>query len=245
MSVDSASLIGPAVIAAIIAGIVSVIGLLLNRATIRGMHSERLAFDREQAERRTEAEIVLAEKKAAFDRALVLWRRRYELAEQILPVVYQARDALRYARTRVIMKGEGESREPEASENEKLREAKNSYFVPIERLAKNAKPFGELGALRYASISHFGPESGAAIDTILGIHGQITSIASVLIDLAEAEFEMNILGARDFKRQQTDPLRQDLWGTRERPDEIERKLNDAIATLEATYRPALSERPPH
>jgi hypothetical protein len=51
-----------------------------------------------------------------------------------------------------MMKGEGESRETEEPENEKLRDTRNAYFVPIERLAKNAKPFAELGTLRYASI---------------------------------------------------------------------------------------------
>jgi hypothetical protein len=244
VSGDWASLIGPAVVAALIAAIVSIIGFVLNRATVRAMHAERLAFDREQAQRRTEAEIALAEKKAAFDKALVLWRRRYELAEQILPIVYEARDALKFARTRVIMKGEGESRGPEEPENEKLRDTRNSYFVPVERLAKNARPFADLGTLRYASISHFGPESGAAIDAILEVHGHITNTASVLIELAEAEVEMSNVGARDFRRQQIDPLRWVLWGAGERPDEIDRKLADAIARLEATYRPALLERPP-
>jgi hypothetical protein len=241
---DWASLVAPAVVAALIAAVVSVIGLVMNRATVQKMHSERLAFDREQAQRRTEAEISLAEKKAAFDKALVLWRRRYELAEQILPIVYEARDTLKYARARVIMKGEGESRAIEEPENEKLRDTRNAYFVPVERLAKNAKPIAELGTLRYASISHFGPESGAAIDAILEIHGHLTTTASLLIELAEAELEMSNVGARDFRRQQIDPLRWALWGALERPDEIDQKLAEAIVQLEATYRPALLERPP-
>jgi hypothetical protein len=58
------SLIGPAVVAAVISamisGIVSVFTLLLNRATNLNMHSQRLAFDREQAERRTNAERICA-----------------------------------------------------------------------------------------------------------------------------------------------------------------------------------------
>jgi hypothetical protein len=233
--------VAPAVVAAVIAGIVSVIGFVINRTTVQRMHAERLAFDREQAQRRTEAEIALAERKASFDRELVLWRRRYELAEQLLRVVYEARDALKYARTRVIMKGEGESREAEEAENEQLRERRNSYFVPIERLANNAKPFAELGTLRYASASHFGPESSTAIDAIFEVHRQITSTASILVAFAEAEIEMSNVGDRDFRRQQIGPLRATLWGT---PNEIDRKLEEAVGRLEAVYRPVLSERPP-
>jgi hypothetical protein len=44
---DWTSLIGPAVVAAGIAGIVSVITLVMNRATALTTHSQRLAFERE------------------------------------------------------------------------------------------------------------------------------------------------------------------------------------------------------
>jgi hypothetical protein len=140
---DWTSLIGPAVVAAVIASVVSVIGFVINRTTVRGMHSERLVFDREQAERRATAEIalierkltadiVLAEKKLAIDQALVTWRRRHELAEQVLATVYEARDALAWARAPLGFSGEGDTREGTESESERLRERRNSYFVPVE-----------------------------------------------------------------------------------------------------------------
>jgi hypothetical protein len=44
---DWTSLIGPAEVAAGIAGIVSVITLVMNRATTLTTHSQRLAFERE------------------------------------------------------------------------------------------------------------------------------------------------------------------------------------------------------
>jgi hypothetical protein len=73
---DYASLIGPAVVAAVISSIVSAIGILISARTSRAIHGERLAFDREQSERRISAEIALAEKKVTLDRALAAWRRR-------------------------------------------------------------------------------------------------------------------------------------------------------------------------
>src|ERR1700730_14767452 len=62
------SLIGPAVVAAGIAGIVSVITLVMNRATTLTTHSQRLAVEREQAERKSSADIALAQQKLGLDR---------------------------------------------------------------------------------------------------------------------------------------------------------------------------------
>src|SRR5579863_599381 len=109
-SMDLTSLIGPAVVAAVIASVVSVIGFLINRSTVRGMHAERLAFDREQAERRASAEIALTERKAtadialtekrlALDRAFAAWKRQTEFAEEVLADFYQARDIIQSARS--------------------------------------------------------------------------------------------------------------------------------------------------
>ena len=104
------SLIGPAVVAALIAGIISVITLLMNRATTLTTHSQRLAFDREQAERKASADIALAEKKLALDREFAAWKRRTEFAEEVLTDFYQAHDVIRGARSPGIFESEGKTR---------------------------------------------------------------------------------------------------------------------------------------
>lgn len=240
------SLIGPAVVAAVISGLVSSIGIWISARTARRIHSEKLAFDREEAERRfvrevgvSEAKIsadtALAEKKVAFDKALAVWRRRYDLAEQVLAAAYEARDALNWARARVVMSGEGETRKAAEPESHKLREARNSAFVPIERLAHNAKAFAAVQTLRYIVAAHFGPESIKPLDAIIGIHHSITSAASILIQMAVADED-------HLARQQLAPLRAALWG--ERPDADEKRLDEAIRQLEAICKPVLSEKVP-
>ena len=67
---DWTTLIGPAVVAAVIAAAVSIIVAVINRATLRAMHRERLDLDRDLADRRANADITLAERKVALDRAL-------------------------------------------------------------------------------------------------------------------------------------------------------------------------------
>jgi hypothetical protein len=73
---DWTSLIGPAVVAAGIAGIVSVITLVMNRATTLTTHSQRLAFEGEQSERKSSADIALAQQKLPLDREFAAWKRR-------------------------------------------------------------------------------------------------------------------------------------------------------------------------
>jgi hypothetical protein len=107
---DWTSLIGPAVVAAAIAGIISVINLLLNRATTLTTHSQRLAFDREQAERKVSADFSLAEKKLSLDRAFAAWKRRTEFAEEVLTDFYQAHEVIMGARSPGIFEGEGKTR---------------------------------------------------------------------------------------------------------------------------------------
>jgi hypothetical protein len=93
------SFIAPAVVAAVISSVVAAVGIWMSVRTTRAIHVEKLAFDRDQAERRVSAEIALAEKKFNFDKALANWRRRYELAEQALTTAYEARAAIDWVRT--------------------------------------------------------------------------------------------------------------------------------------------------
>jgi|SRR5208337_1915120 len=140
-------LIGPAVVAAVIAAIVSVIGFLMNRATVRRMHTEMLAFDEKQAERRVTAEIALAkrkgdadidlaEKKLAIDQALALWKRRVDLAEETLADFYRARAIIDDARSPVSLGGEGHTRQREPGETEEAARLFDSYYRTVERLTR-------------------------------------------------------------------------------------------------------------
>jgi hypothetical protein len=148
VQVDWTSLIGPAVVAAAISGLVSVIGIVISVRTTRAIHTEKLAFDREQAERRASAEIALAEKKLELDRALAAWKRRTEFAEEVLADFYKARDIINAARSPGFFSDEGETRQKALWETESDTRTLNSYFAIIERLTNNREFFVELLARR-------------------------------------------------------------------------------------------------
>jgi hypothetical protein len=234
---DYTSLIGPAVVAAVIAGIISVISLVMNRATTLATHSQRLAFDREQAERRVNAEIALAERKFALDRALDHHKRRADLAERTLIAFYEARDVFTLVRSRGIFGGEGSSRQSSESEGEDQKKRRDTYFVPIERLIKEKKLFARLQSLRYAFAANFGTTTREPFNAIWEAHNRIASSASVLIQLT---FD----GDDDHRssRAGNEPLLNAIgWGPADRPDEIDQKIEKAVTDIEAVCRPVLAE----
>jgi hypothetical protein len=115
------------------------------------------------------------------------------------------------------MSGEGETRKPAEYENDKLRERRNSYFVPIERLARQAQPFARLQTLRYAVGAEFGPDAIKPIEAIAQVHAEIMSTAGILIEIANFADD-------PAANQQLIPLREKLgWGERsDQPDPTER-----------------------
>ena len=240
------SLIGPAVVAAVISGIVATIGIWISARTARHIHTEKLAFDREQAEQKFEfdkrlaehkvdLDTGLAERKFVFDKDVVAWRRRYELAEQILSAAYEARATLKWARGRLIRQGEGETRKATGPESDKLRDARNSAFVPAERLFQNSKPFDTLQTLQDVAAAHFGPEAVKPISAIAVEHHGITDAVAILLQMVGENDDGHTVEALR-------PIRARLWG--EEAKEANKNIDAAIEQLEALCKPALSAKWP-
>ncbi|MGH7879011.1 MAG: hypothetical protein ACREQD_05885, partial [Candidatus Binataceae bacterium] len=125
------------------------------------------------------------------------------------------------------MSGEGETRKPDEQESDKLCERRNSYFVPMERLARQAQPFARLQTLRYAGAAHFGQEAIKPIDAISQVHAGIMSTVGILIEIAKFADDPTA-------SHQLIPHRQSLgWGPRsDQPDPTERKIQEAVTAIE-------------
>jgi hypothetical protein len=252
---DWTSLIGPAVVAAVIASVVSVIGFLINRSTVRSMHTERLAFDREQAERKitadidlaerrfkydvgvTEAKIkadlTLAEKKLALDRALAAWKRKTELAEEILAEFYQARDIIGAARSPFGYSHEGLSRQKGENETPEDTRILNLYFAVSERLASKAEFFTAAWARRYQFSAVFGSETARTYDDLFEIRNEIIVTVGSLIS------------AHGHRLSATDQASKEQWENTiwsgSEDDPIPARLNQIIESVEAACRPVIQE----
>src|ERR1700730_13208511 len=110
-------LIGPAVVAAVVSGIVTILGNVFSIRSSRSMNSEKIASEKELADRKFEFETDLAERKFRYEQALHDYRRRVEFGEELLSSFYKLKDTIRSIRGPFSFGNEGESRKRRDHEN--------------------------------------------------------------------------------------------------------------------------------
>ena len=151
---------------------------------------------------------------------------------------YEARDVFNWVRSRGIFGAEGNSRTPAPGETETQQEKRNTYFIPIERLTREKTLFAKIQSLRYAFAAHFGESAVEPFTAVWGVHNEIHSAASVLIQITRGD---------DFESalERSAPTLLDSlgWGIAERPDDIDRKIEKAVQDIEKLCRPVLSGAP--
>lgn len=193
------------------------------------MHREKLDFDRDLAERKFTFDRELAERKFSLDRELADWKRRTELAEQVLADSYKARDLFNAARNPFAFAGEGSTRPGRDKEPEEKRSSKDAIYAPFERLSKNIDFFSEMHARRYRFMAIFGAASASPFVEFMKAYNEIASATRMLLS-------------------ERPPLRNDIieklestigWGLEEN-DEIKIRLDKAVTDLESICRPVLS-----
>jgi hypothetical protein len=167
-------------------------------------------------------------------RSETIGKRKVELAEQFLTTAYKARDLLTWARTPVLFAGEGETRKPVHPEDDALRERRNGYYVPIERLARETETFSTLQALKYPVSAYFGPAAANPIATIMEGYRSITSAASLQIQIAQ-HADDPVARANSM-----DQLSASL-GRGPRPDKFDQNIDAAISSVEEFCRQVLSQ----
>jgi hypothetical protein len=230
---DWTSLIGPAVVAAAIAGIISVITLVMNRATTLTTHAQRLAFDRDQAERKVSADITLAEKKLGLDREFAAWKRRAEFAEEVLTDFYQAHDVIMGARSPGIFEGEGKTRPRGDHETEDETRKLDAYFTTTERLSSKQEFFAQVHARRYRFMAYFGTDAAKSYGDLHHIYAEIVvSVRMLLETYRQREF-----GSLPDDRRRWEAVIWDIG-----PDDpIRARLGRIIEAIEATCGPVIRE----
>jgi hypothetical protein len=221
-------LVGPAVVAAL----VSLIGLALSIRTTRAIHRERLDTDRQLSDRRLQADVDLAERKFRLDRAMADWKRRTELAEQVLADFYKANDLFSSARSPFALAGEGASRKRDEHETESQASHRDAIYAPFERLQKNIDFFSDLHARRYRFRALFGSAAAEPFLAFVGAYNEIAIATSALLS-------------------NQGPLNEELqtkyevaigWTIPEK-DHVKQKLDKAVSDMEAICRPVLEVVP--
>lgn len=228
------SLIGPAVVAAVVSAIVAFVAMLINRSTTIQVHREKLNADRELAERKFTFDKELAQRKFDLDRSQLIHKRRFELAENLLADAYRFRSLMAFVRNGATFGNEGETRKGEESEPDNIKRLRNTYFVPFERLQKEKEFISGFMAKEHAARAHFGADAAKAISLFWQSIVSVETASGMLIDMADERSSDPILAQQ---------LRQDIWAgyseARKQNDEVGKKIEEGVSLIENFCRPVL------
>jgi hypothetical protein len=183
------------------------------------------------------AEKELVELKLDAEKSQLIHRRRFELADALLADAYRFRAMMRDVRRGNSLGNEGETRKATGSESQVVKQTRDRYFVPIERLGKETEFISNFEAKRFTAQAHFGIEIVRAFDLFIESVNLVLNSSSILIETAD----------HPNKDQNTIyTLREDIWegfaSARGRRDEVGDKIQEGIALFERFCRPALEWR---
>ena len=148
-------LIGPAVVAAVVSAAISAINIIISTRTTNRIHSEKLEFDEALAEKKFRFDCELAERRFQYDRDLYDLKRKVEFGEDVLAGFYKIRDIITAVRSPLAYGEEGGTRKRAEGESEEVAKTRDTYFVPLERLNKNAEFLSEFFSKRYRARTVF------------------------------------------------------------------------------------------
>jgi hypothetical protein len=224
-------LIGPAVVAAIVSGIVSIIGNLFSNRAAKRIHAEKLLFDERLAEKKFSFDVDLAERKFRYDRELYDHQRRVEFAEEVLAGFYKFKDVIAAARSPAAYGDEGASRPRTDSEPTEQSRGKDTYFVPLERLNKNSDFLSDFFSKRYRARAMFRNDIGRGFQLANEVVSSIQVAAGMLIRAVGDERRNP-----DFWER----LEADIWdGFGGDQDRVSPKVEEAVRLVEGALGPVL------
>ena len=224
--------VGPAVTAAVVSGVISAVSLIIGRSTTLTTHRQKIDADRNLAEKKVEADIALAKAKFDYDREQAIFKRKFELAEQILSDAYRFQSMMTYVRNGFAFNDEAKDRVRDESEPDHVKRMRDSYFVPQARLQLENEFLGAMFARRTACHAHFGADADKAFGLLhQALHE--TRVASQLLVEWTSEHE-------DVDKDTMKKLRNDIWQHQAKyrnEDNIGEKIDGAVKICESLCQP--------
>ncbi|MEN2412152.1 hypothetical protein [Flavobacterium mesophilum] len=161
------------------------------------------------------------------------WKRKYELAEEVLSLFYECKEKIAVIRHPASYVGEGKTRKRRENEKPEESEILDNAYVFFERYEKEKEPFLKLASLKFRFIAIFGKEATLPFDEIAKILSDIFFAANRLGNRYWKD-----QGRKNFSEEQFDRHLQEMekyedivWNSFEN-DKIELKIDNCIAKIE-------------
>lgn len=217
-----------------VAGLTGFGGVVIGAMITWFSQDKRIDADERLARKKFEFDKDLAQRKFDQERAQVIHKRRFELAETLLADAYRFRDLMRYVRSGFSSEGEGETRKGNHEESDSLKRLKNSYFSPVERLQKHNDFVAGFMVKRHTALAYFGPEAAKAFQLLNEAIADVQTASEGLIEIAGESGNH----AQEIKR-----LKADLWighsRVRKEADQVNKKIEEGVALIEKVSKPVL------
>lgn len=158
------------------------------------------------------------------------WKRRYELAEEVLIALYEAQNAIRLIRSPFGSTSEGESRNIEKGETPAERRILHHAHSFKERYEQHKRTFEKLESLKFRFTALYKKD----LEHHFGVFSEVISdIFFAAEELADARVAKHFSEEVDLKGvfEKTKPILYFL-PSKEQDDAIEKRIKDAIKEIE-------------
>lgn len=178
------------------------------------------------------------------------WRREmkgkkeFELAEEVLSTLYEAKDKIRNIRSPWGYSEEGKSRKRTEKESEEESKALDKAFVTYERYLKHQETFNRLHALRYRFMAIFGKDKEKLFIELDNIVTEIMLAAESLgLDWASRSRTHIPISEKDQEtlKENTRKHEQIIWAGF-KDDPIAKGVEKVIHDIEKLCEPILKKR---
>jgi hypothetical protein len=191
--------------------------------------------------------IIVASGTAAY--GIGSWRREYigkkraELAEEVLCLFYEAKDAVQHIRNPFSYTSEGSSRKVDEKETPEQKEAYDKAYVLFERFNTHIELFNKMHSVRYRFMAQFGVDAGKPfIDFKTILNTMQASAHSLALEWAKRyhhfRTEQQEASHYDFIKKQENIF----WEGLPEDDIIKPKVEQCINDIERICRPIIDNR---
>jgi len=172
-------------------------------------------------------------------------RKKYELAEEVLALFYEARDKISAIRSIHGNVEEGKSRKPNLKETPDEQKALNDAYVIFERYHKNQDTFNRLHALRYRFMAIFGSNKAKPFYDLNKTMNEIFISAHMLGKLWNMRSQTYLpRGEDEYNKIIKDIQKYEaiFWEGINEPDPITLRVEGIISEIEKICEPILKKK---
>ena len=179
---------------------------------------------------------------------ITAWRREFigkrnlELAEDILALFYEARDAINGIRSPFAFAGEGSTRKAPPNEDPIDKEVYDKAFVTRERYIKRSDLFNKIYSMRYRYMARFGRDTIKPFDELQAVIVEILSAADT-ITYYWRDQAYGVFVDEDKRKSNQENIRtyeKIIWKMRPEDDTITPRLDKLVSDIEIQTRKILA-----